>query len=414
MQDYKLYEGRRVAMLSTIVTVFLALAKLVAGVLSNSIVLIADSVHSFSDVLAIFASWFGLKIAAKKPDERFKYGYYKAENLATLIVIGFLFYAAYEVFISSYHHLFQLPDIKIPLVALAVSLFSSLISYFIAYYEIKVGRKINSQSLIANGQESKTDVWSSLLVFVGILMSYFKVLYVEAVIGILLSFLIMKIAVENLKITVYALMDASPDKELEDNLRRMIKKHRIKALNSLKLRQSGPFIFGDAEISLSKAVDVSRANSIVNSIREEIMKRFPKIESFTITVKPFTPERLRLLIPVDENKGIKSRISSHFGRAGYYLIAELKKNQLKNLKVIKNENITKKIHAGFNAAKDVLRYKIDAIALNEIGEISFHTLRDNQIEIYKADGKTAEDVINALKANKLTMLRKPTHETGVK
>ncbi len=411
MSDYKLSEGRKVAMLSTIATIFLALAKLVTGLFSNSIVLIADSVHSFSDVLAIFASWFGLKIAAKKPDEKFKYGYYKAENLATLVVIGFLFYAAYEVFISSYHHLFQLPEIEIPIIALAVSLFSSLISYFIAYYEIKVGRKINSQSLIANGQESKTDVWSSLLVFVGILMSYLRVPYVEAVIGILLSFLILKIALENLKITVYALMDASPDKVLENNLKTIIKKHPIKTLNSLKLRQSGPFIFGDAEITLSKAIDVSRANSIANSIREEIMKRFPQVESFTITIKPFTPERLKMLIPVDENKGIKSRISKHFGRAGYYLIAELKKNQLKDIKVIKNENAGKKIHAGFNAAKEVLKYKIDAIALNEIGEISFHTLRDNQIEIYKADGKTAEDVINALKENKLKMLKKPTHES---
>ena len=214
-----LKKGQKVAKTATIATIILSLIKGVVGFLSGSIILMADAVHSAVDTVAIFSSWFGLKISQKEYSEKFPYGYYKIENFATLIVSIFIFFASYKIFTESYGKLFVESQLSIPVLALIVPLLSALASYFIAVYEDRVGKEINSQSLIANAQESKVDVASSLAVFVGILLAYFNINYIESVLGMGLSLVILKIGYQNAKIAFYSLTDASLDKVLEKNIK---------------------------------------------------------------------------------------------------------------------------------------------------------------------------------------------------
>ena len=87
---YKLKQGEKTAGISTITIILFALVEALLGVLSGNIILIIDALHNAADSVASFASWFGLKISQRKPTEKFPYGYYKAENLATLFVSFFI------------------------------------------------------------------------------------------------------------------------------------------------------------------------------------------------------------------------------------------------------------------------------------------------------------------------------------
>lgn len=407
-----LKKGEKVAGIATIVTLFLSAGKAIAGFFSGSVALMADAIHSGADVVAIFASWFGLKISQRKATEKFPYGYYKAENLATLVVSAFIFYAAYEIFIESYQKLFTIGELNIPFVALGVSLASSVISLFIAHYEKKVGEEINSQSLIANSQESRMDVIASFIVFAGILFSYFGISYVEAGIGILLSLLIFKIAFENGKISVYSLMDASLDKELNDKVKKQIMKIKgVRKLNSLRLRQSGPFQFGEASLEVSKALDVKRAHEIADNIEDSIKKIFPQIESFSVHIEPYQKTDVKILIPITSDKGLDSEPMGHFGRADKFLFVRISNKRIKTHYVKQNPYKDKDVRAGLAAAKDVLDENIDAIVLEKIGEISFHTLRDGLVDIYHLKGSTAKEVLDNFIGGRLEILEKPTHDS---
>ena len=128
----------------------LAILKGIVGVLSNSVVLIADALESATDIASGLASFFGLRIAQKKPDEKFPYGYYKAENIASLFISGLIIYATINLLIASYHRLFSIPEIcygYIPLVVVAVSGITSLLT---SIYLKKKGNQLSIQSLIAN------------------------------------------------------------------------------------------------------------------------------------------------------------------------------------------------------------------------------------------------------------------------
>jgi cation diffusion facilitator family transporter len=410
-----LKKGQRASGIATVATLFLSVVKGIVGILSGSLLLIADAIHSAVDILAIFAAWFGLRLSQRKPNQRFPYGYYKAENLATLVAVGFIFYAAYEIFTRSYARLFSPSAITMPAIAIAVPLGSAALSAVIARYEEKVGKKISSQSLIANAHESYADVLSSLVVFAGILLTYLGISYVEGIIGILLSLLVIKIGIENARKAVYSLMDASPDSEIEKHIRGIIlKTEGAKDVKDLRIRESGTLLFGEAVLKVTGSIDVKRGHEVSEKVEQKIKKRYPRIESFLLHIEPDKKELLKVVIPIAEDKGLDSEVMGHFGRADSFLVAQVRKKKILSWKIIKNPFKKKEVRAGLSATKQVLKAKPDVVVLKKIGEISYHTLRDGYVDLYMTKGRTAKDVLNNLMNGRLEKLKKPTHESDKK
>ncbi len=407
-----LKKGEKVAIHITLATLGLAILKGIVGLISGSLILIADAFHSGSDTIPRFASWFGLKISGREANKKFPYGYYKAENLMTLVIVGFIFYAAYEIFMESYNNFFEISQISFPLIAMAVPLISAAVSYGLKIYASRAGEEISSQSLIANAQDLKADTYSSLLIFVGIILSYFRVGYIESIIGIILSFMILKIGLETIKPAIYSLMDANPDPGLEKDIRKIIRSvPGARGIKDLKLRQSGVFMFGEAKLMVSRNIDVKRAHEISDNTEAKIKQKHPKIESFLLHIEPFDKKVQKVLVPISSDKGLDSEVIGHFGRANKFLFAVLDGKDIRSWRIKDNPYTKKKMRAGLAAAKYVLSEKIDTIVLKKVGEISFHALRDGYVDIYLTQGKTAKEVLDYLKQNKLKKLDKPTHSS---
>jgi len=409
----KLKQGEKAAGISTITIFLLALAEALVGFLSGSIILITDALHNATDLTASFASWFGLRISQRKPDERFPYGYYKAENLATLLVSGFILYAAFELLSEGYSRLFTLTELAQPLQALGMALVSLIVSYFLARYMKKIGEKINSQSLIANSQERMTHVFLSLVIFVAILLTFYKVPYVEGIITIFFSLIIFKVGIFTVKDSVFSLMDVSPSKEIEDEVKNIINSIAgIEGFEELKLRRSGPFDFGEVKVKIRKFVDVKRAHEIADNIENKIKEKVEEIDSFTIHVEPYETEEQKLIIPIKQDRGLDSEIMNQFGRANYFIFVNIdkKKGEVKSTYVKENPHKKKLSKVGFAAVNFIVKEKIDVLITKEMGGISFHTLRDHLVDVYKVEGKTVEEVVERFINNKLERLTQPTKE----
>jgi len=287
-KEEKLKKGQKVAEKAIFLEGSLTAAKIAIGFLSGSTVLISDALHSLSDMFSILTSWSGLKIAQKKADERFPYGYFKAENLGTLVVSGLIFYAAWQMFIQGYHRLFSFSSVRIVLLALGISFLDALILFFFGRYEIRVGRQINAQSLIAMGKENRAHLFSSMAVFGGILAAFYRVPYFEGIITIAISFLILKIGLVTAKNSIFALMDVSPGKEIEEKVARVIKSvPGIEELLDLRLREAGPFVFGETKVGIRKFVNVVHSHEIADKVESEVSKRISQITSFAVHVEPF-------------------------------------------------------------------------------------------------------------------------------
>ena len=104
METEKLAEGGKAALYSALTTLILSGFKAVFGMLSGSIALTADAVHSFTDVVGALAVWFGFKLSQRKPDKQFSYGYYKAESFAAFFVSVIVILAGLGLLRESYSH----------------------------------------------------------------------------------------------------------------------------------------------------------------------------------------------------------------------------------------------------------------------------------------------------------------------
>lgn len=413
MDDEPLKKGEGAALLTTVVTVLLALAKYVAGILSGNLILITDALHSAADVFPIFASWFGLKISQRDPDEKFPYGYYKAESIATLLVSLFIMYAAVEFLRDGYARLFFISDVSHTLTAMAVASSSIVISLLIARYQKRVGEETNSQSLLVNSKESLIDVLSSFVVLVGVVLTYYRIPYVEGVVSIAIAVLILRIGIESVRDSIYALMDKSPSEDIEKEVIAIIGSIAgVEGFQDLKLRRSGPFIFGEATVMIRKFVDVDRAHEIADKMETELKEEIDGLDYFVTHVEPYQTAKHRIAVPIKDDEGLQSDTSDHFGRAPYYALVSADKSDrsIEDLETLDNEYNDKDVRAGLNAANMLVEEKIDYLFTKEIGEISFHTMRDHLVDIYKVGDETVKESVERFLDDDIELLESPTRE----
>ncbi len=401
----KLKEGVRAANLLTLSSLILSLLKLVVGLLTNSLVLISDALHSGSDLLTALVSLIGLKIAQKKENKRFPYGYYKAENLSALIVAALIIIGAIGLMIDGFNRMKTPSSTKMPLLALLTALTAVITSYFVSKVTIKTGEKIRSQSLIANGKERMLDVISASLVFIAILLSYFNIKYVEGATTILISLFILKVGLETTKNSILALMDYNPKEtsSIINWLNSKGKKEKIK-FTKLRIREAGPFLLGEAEAEVNQEENIKKAYERVEEIRKEAAKKFD-LTQLQIILKPAEKRIVKVIIPTTNKE-----VSEHFARAEEFEVfkVDLKMKQFKKEGSIKNPFIKKQVRAGLSAAKFLITKGIDYVITKEIGEISLHTLADNNVSILKAEGKNPEETVEKFLKGELKYLKKAT------
>ncbi len=407
----QLSAGKRVAIAATVLTGLMALAKGLTGQLRGSPALTADAVHSFTDTLAIFASWIGIKLAERPPTKQFPFGLYRAETLASLLVSVLILLAGVHLLDESVTGLLSQVRVAHHSVdVLFVALLSAAISYGIYFWEKRVGTRLGSPSLLANADESRADILTSLVVFVGAGASYLGIANVEMMVTALISLLIMWLGFKHGRVALYSLLDASLDPKLELAVNEVAERvPGVMRVAEVQLRQAGLFWFGIARIQLRKSVDITRGHDIAHSVARAVGKAFPRIESLTVHLEPFFPKELRVLVPVEGNTE-NARLSDHFGRASFFALATLAGETIKNLDFIDNAAREKQARAGLAAIKHIFqKNRVDVVLTREIGEIAFHALRNYFVEVYGAPDGTLDQILSQFACGRLNILSSPTH-----
>ena len=409
-----LKRGRKIAFISSLATFLLALMKGIIGYLFGSQILIADAVHSGADLLSHAASGFGLWIASRGKTARFPYGLYRAETLACLAVGGFIVLAGIEILTEGYHKLFHIQPLdSFPILPFATGIVSAAIAFVVSKMESKVGRSIGSQSLIANSREAFLDIFTSFIVSAGILLAYFEVPYVEGAIIILISLLLLKLGLQNIWTSLLILMDANLDPELQLDLEQKVNGiYGIKGVSDLKIRQSGPFKMVECVVKTRPSLPLYKAHELATRAEDLITKDGKNIESVFIHVEPREDETISVIIPVENMDGLDSRIHGHFARAPYFLILKLNDAGAEIEDFYYNEFLNEKQHIGVKIARVIVKYKIDLLFTVNIGEIAFHMLKDNLVDVYKVEeGLSVKEIIEKYRLKRLQPLMGPTHLT---
>ncbi len=407
-------KGQQTALFASVVTLALAGVKALVGYAFHSSLLLADGFHTLSDFTVIFASWFGLFLAGREKTDRFPYGLYKAETLASFIIGLFVTWAGIEIIIEGFKKFGPPASTGVfPLLPVIVSCASMVIGYFLARRESAVGDAINSQSLKVIAQDSYLNIAVSFAVLAGIMAAWFNIPYVESALLFIISILILKLGFETIWFSLLILLDANLDRLLQSDIAEEINGIKgVIGVKEVKIRQAGPFRLVECNIESNPHVPLYRAHNLADRVESHVKNTFPYIESVYVHIEPGRSETTLAIIPVKDINGLDSKIHGHFGRAPYFIVVRIGSGTVEIEDFYYNEHLGKKgtIHVGVKVIREIIKYGFNALFTSQIGEISFHMLKDNFVDIYRAqENETARNVIERFRQGDIESLDGPTH-----
>jgi len=377
-------ETQKVEIVSIVVTFLLFAFKFLTYKLSGSYAILADAVHSFSDSFTSILVLIGITFSRRKT-RTFPFGLYKLENLASLFVAFAIIYTGYEIIVESLksgHHV-----VEAKWVAAGVALLSALVSYGLSIYKLRVGKKTGSPSLVADGQHSRSDALSSIVVFVGIIGN------IDKIAAVFVALFIFRSAFEPLVDSLKVLLDASVETDVLIKVREILKSDpRVRKVKRLQGRNSGRYKFIEAVIEVGVR-DLETAHRISEELESRIKSEIPNVDEVLIHYEPVEPHEFVVAIPLSD----EDKFSGQLGNAKEFLLVKFKNGEIIERKFIKNSYLNLEKGRGKAIGEFLASQGVTHIVLKQMPTGgSKYILEGLGIEILVTDGTDLSEILKEI------------------
>jgi len=287
----KLYSPKVCIQISLLVNAVLTIFKFFAGIVGLSKAMIADALHSLSDILTTLVVYVGVCIGEQPADEDHPYGHGNAETIAavlvSLIILGIGAYAGISAVFAVIRQNFKAP-LNIALLAAVVSI---VVKEALYRYTVKVGKMSNNPAVIADAWHHRSDAYSSIAAFIGILGAKISFLYLDPIAAIVVSLLIVHIAVKLIRENIGIMMDERPRGSLLNKIRKITKESQgVCRIDNLKAHRRGSRFSIDLEIAVDSTLTVDEGHQIANGVKNKLLKNVENIGDVMVHVNPALPK----------------------------------------------------------------------------------------------------------------------------
>ena len=286
MEDARLKALTDVTLLGAAVDLVLGVVKIFLGVVENSQALVADGIHSISDLVTDGMVLVAVRQGNKMADEDHPYGHARIETITTVLLALALFLVSFGIVDSALDVLSEPGrDVTPGWVALSVVIVSGLSKEYIYHYTMKVAKLHQSPILEANAWHSRTDAISSVMVFVGIAGAMLGLPELDALAAIGVAVIIAKVAWDLGAPSVQELVDKGMDRSYLDDLEDAVgKTHGVKGFHALRTRRMGGSVLVDVHIAVDSMITVSEGHQIADQVRFGLTEQFPEISDVVVHV----------------------------------------------------------------------------------------------------------------------------------
>jgi len=281
-------ETNRITLWGVAVNLVLAVIKIIGGVLGQSAALLADGIHSLSDLASDAMVLLAVKHAGEDADEDHPYGHARYETLATVALGLFLITVAAGIAYNAIVRLTHPEEIVTPvLFTLVIAAISILSNEWLYHATFAVAKKIRSPMLEANAWHHRSDAISSIVVFVGIGGTYFGFPLLDTIAAILVALMIAKIGLELSLQSVQELVDTALEPEMVEQIRQTILSiDDVRQLHLLRTRRMGHNALIDVHIQVSPKLSVSEGHHITESVEKNLKDKFEEVNDVTVHIDP--------------------------------------------------------------------------------------------------------------------------------
>ena len=291
--DTRYQDIRKVTLVGAVVDLVLGVAKIIVGVFASSQALIADGIHSLSDLATDFLVLFAAKHAHREADDEHPYGHGRIETVATVVLGVSLVAVAVGISYDAVRRLMA-PELLLhpgwP--ALVVAVISVLSKELIYQYTARAARRLRSKMLHANAWHSRSDAISSIIVVVGVLATMLGYPTFDALAAVAVALMVAKIGWDLLWQSLQELIDTALDPERVEAIRETIMAvDGVRTCHMLRTRHSGSDALVDVHILVDPALSVSEGHQIGEAVRWRLIKTIDDVSDVTVHIDPEDDEQ---------------------------------------------------------------------------------------------------------------------------
>ncbi|MBC1333672.1 cation transporter [Listeria booriae] len=291
MENYDdLRKGERGAWLSIIAYIFLAVLKIVVGIVGNSDALQADGLNNTTDIVASVALLIGLKISRIPPDEDHLYGHRRTETISSLIASFIMFLVGIEVvwraIVAFWNQAFVTPSMLTAIVAL----FSGIVMYVVYLINNNLAKKVDSQAVKAAAYDNRSDAYVSFGTFIGITGAVVGLAWLDNVTALLVGLLIIYTAWKIFYDAAHTLTDGFDIGKIQAIHTIIADVPQVHQVLDIKARMNGNRIWIDATISVKADLNVAESHAITEKIETAIRATYPNAYTL-VHIEPYFEEK---------------------------------------------------------------------------------------------------------------------------
>jgi cation diffusion facilitator family transporter len=283
-------DGIRAVKVSLLVLLATALVQAVLVAVTGSVALLADTIHNFSDAFTAVPLWVAFVLGRRPATRAYTYGYGRAEDLAGVFIVLMIAASALVAGYQSVTRLLDPQPLGYPWVVAAAGLVGFAGNELVAGYRIRVGKRIGSAALVADGHHARTDGFTSLAVIGGAAGTLLGFPIADPIVGLLITVAILVVLRDAGREVYRRLMDAV-DPELSTTARDVLAASPgVRGVEDLRLRWVGHRLRGEASVLVDPHLDVSGAHDIAHAGEDRLLASVAKLEAVTVHVSPDTTE----------------------------------------------------------------------------------------------------------------------------
>ncbi len=297
VKDQRFKKAETAAWIGVFANLGLALMKGSIGLLSGSKALIADAANSASDVAGSVAVIIGLRAAKLPPDKDHPYGHGKAESISAIIVSILLIIVGVQLVLSSGRAIIEGVSEAPKSYAIIALLISIVVKEIMFHYNYRIGKQLNSQALVANAWDHRSDVYASSAAIIGIggaiigqRMDLPWMLYLDPAVGIIVALMVIRIGYRLVMEAIHNAMDhVLHEEDSEELVKAVLKSRGVITVDDLRAREHGHYVVVDLKISVNPRITVLEGHDIAKTVKQNLIQKFSHVSDVLVHVNPYDP-----------------------------------------------------------------------------------------------------------------------------
>jgi cation diffusion facilitator family transporter len=292
MDEYRSKAGTKASIVAIVANCILTALNIAVGLMSGSYALVSEGAHTLSDVATSVIALIGFRAGQKPADEEHPLGHGRAEAICGLIIVLFLAMVSYEIITGAIAKLMHPELITVPdTLAAIMAIFGIFVNFSISEYIINVGKKIKSPAIVADGKHQRTDIFSSIAILIGVVISNIGYPILDPIIGFVIGLIILKTAYEIGKENIDNIMGKVPSHDIENRVRRIANRTpNAQGAHNIKVDYLGSYATVYLHVQMDGDLTLNETHAVVHQIENSILKNIPEVKYVMVHACPIGVE----------------------------------------------------------------------------------------------------------------------------